>query len=61
MAGAPKDGVLKAINPHIFFDDQISHVHRAREKGTPSGHVTHGITLEFDNKKKEIVKKSLQF
>ncbi|KXJ19672.1 cytosolic 5'-nucleotidase 1A isoform X2 [Exaiptasia diaphana] len=61
MAGAPKDGVLKAINPHIFFDDQISHVHRAREKGTPSGHVTHGITREYDAKKRESAKKSLGF
>ena len=39
MAGAPKDEILKAINPHIFFDDQKSHIDGARRLGTPSGHV----------------------
>ncbi|XP_031569684.1 cytosolic 5'-nucleotidase 1A-like isoform X3 [Actinia tenebrosa] len=59
MAGAAKDEVLKAINPHIFFDDQITHVARAREKGTPSGYVTHGISREYDAKKREQAKKDL--
>lgn len=39
MAGAPKDEILKAINPHIFFDDQKSHIEGARMLGTPSGYV----------------------
>ena len=39
MAGATKKEILKAINPHIFFDDQISHIDGARMSGTPSGHV----------------------
>jgi 5'-nucleotidase len=39
MAGAPKEEILKAINPHIFFDDQKSHIDGARRLGTPSGHV----------------------
>ena len=39
MAGAPNDEILKAINPHIFFDDQKSHIDGARRSGTPSGHV----------------------
>jgi len=39
MAGAPKERVLQVIKPHIFFDDQISHIQRARATGTPSGHV----------------------
>lgn len=60
MAGAAKDEILRAINPHIFFDDQITHIDRAREKGTPSGYVTHGISREYDAKKREKAKNDLK-
>ena len=57
MAGAPKNDILKAINPHIFFDDQKSHIDGARQSGTPSGHVPN--TTECDQDKQETSKKHL--
>ena len=59
MAGAPKDEILKAINPHIFFDDQKSHIDGARRSGTPSGHVPNTSHCTFDNIKKETTKNNL--
>ncbi|EDO44263.1 predicted protein [Nematostella vectensis] len=61
MAGAPKDGVLAAIIPHIFFDDQISHISQAREKGTPSAHVSYGVSRDYEKEKMKSAKKDLKF
>ncbi|XP_028411169.1 cytosolic 5'-nucleotidase 1A-like isoform X1 [Dendronephthya gigantea] len=61
MAGAPKGEILKAINPHIYFDDQQSHIKSAREKGTPSGHVPSTDQQTYDKTKQESVKTNLKF
>ncbi|XP_028412095.1 cytosolic 5'-nucleotidase 1A-like [Dendronephthya gigantea] len=59
MAGAPKGEILKAITPHIYFDDQLSHIKSAREKGTPSGHVPSTDQPAYDKAEQESVKTNL--
>ena len=60
LAGAPKGPILDAIKPHIFFDDQRSHVLSALEMGTPAAHVAHGISQKYDNTKKTKAKTLLE-
>ncbi|XP_046883959.1 LOW QUALITY PROTEIN: cytosolic 5'-nucleotidase 1A-like [Hypomesus transpacificus] len=43
LAGKPKGTVLQEIQPHIFFDDQMSHIKGAEKLGTISAHVPYGI------------------
>ena len=43
LAGQPKGPVLQEIQPHIFFDDQMSHITGAEEFGIISAHVLYGI------------------
>jgi 5'-nucleotidase len=38
LGGVEKSGVLAALKPHIFFDDQLTHLERTRAD-TPSAHV----------------------
>jgi 5'-nucleotidase len=38
LGGVEKSGVLAALKPHIFFDDQLLHLERTRGD-TPSAHV----------------------
>jgi 5'-nucleotidase len=59
MAGAPKDEILKAINPHIFFDDQKSHIDGARRSGTPSGHVPNTSRRPYDKNEQDSAKTNL--
>ncbi|KAM9707578.1 cytosolic 5'-nucleotidase 1A-like isoform 1-T1 [Menidia menidia] len=39
LSGTKKGPTLKRIRPHIFFDDQESHIRAAFEAGTLAGHV----------------------
>ncbi|KAK7148414.1 hypothetical protein R3I93_012671 [Phoxinus phoxinus] len=43
LCGAPKGSVLKAINPHIFFDDQTPHVEGALQNGVIGAYVPYGV------------------
>ncbi|XP_026113691.1 cytosolic 5'-nucleotidase 1A-like [Carassius auratus] len=43
LSGAPKGPVLKAINPHIFFDDQMTHIEGALQNGVIGAHVPYGV------------------
>ncbi|XP_031435899.2 cytosolic 5'-nucleotidase 1A [Clupea harengus] len=43
LSGSPKGPLLQTIRPHIFFDDQMSHIEGARELGTIAAHVPYGI------------------
>jgi 5'-nucleotidase len=45
LGGVDKAGVLQILKPHIFFDDQTSHLITA-SKVVPSVHVPFGITNE---------------
>lgn len=38
LGGVEKSEVLKVLRPHIFFDDQLTHLHGA-QVATPSAHV----------------------
>ncbi len=42
LGGFPKDQILRAFGPDIFFDDQRMHCEAASEH-VPSGHVPHGV------------------
>ncbi|XP_051945345.1 cytosolic 5'-nucleotidase 1A-like [Xyrauchen texanus] len=46
LCGSPKGPVLKAIKPHIFFDDQMLHVKGALENGVIGAHVPFGVRNE---------------
>ncbi|XP_064159261.1 cytosolic 5'-nucleotidase 1A-like isoform X2 [Anguilla rostrata] len=46
MAKSPKGPLLATIRPHIFFDDQKSHIDKALEWGVISAHVPYGIGYE---------------
>ncbi|KAK7140385.1 hypothetical protein R3I94_012863 [Phoxinus phoxinus] len=46
LCGAHKGPVLKAINPHIFFDDQTPHVEGALQNGVIGAHVPYGVRNE---------------
>lgn len=46
LCGAHKGPVLKAINPHIFFDDQIPHIDEALHNGVIGAHVPYGVRNE---------------
>ncbi|XP_062253362.1 cytosolic 5'-nucleotidase 1A-like [Platichthys flesus] len=50
LAGAPKGPKLEEIRPHIFFDDQKSHVDGAVEMGTVACHVPYGKANELSKK-----------
>ncbi|XP_056616263.1 cytosolic 5'-nucleotidase 1A-like isoform X2 [Triplophysa dalaica] len=43
LGGAHKGPILKAIKPHIFFDDQQSHVDGALEHGVVGAYVPFGV------------------
>lgn len=43
LSGAHKGPILKAIKPHIFFDDQRSHVDGALEHGVVGAYVPFGV------------------
>ncbi|XP_019634892.1 PREDICTED: cytosolic 5'-nucleotidase 1A-like [Branchiostoma belcheri] len=45
-AGASKAAMLKAINPHLFFDDSQSHIDAALEENIPAARVLYGIKDE---------------
>ncbi|XP_045577033.1 cytosolic 5'-nucleotidase 1A-like [Salmo salar] len=47
LAGAPKGPLLQMIRPHIFFDDQMSHIEGAKELGTIAAHVPYGIGQKY--------------
>lgn len=57
LGGLEKTSVLKTFAPHIFFDDSISHVHRARQF-VPSGLVPYHSQseLHYHSIKKNIEK-----
>lgn len=61
MDGAPKDDILLAINPHIFFDDQKSHIDGARESGTPSGHVPPASDQQYNKDEVERAKERIDW
>ncbi|KAK9964314.1 hypothetical protein ABG768_005502, partial [Culter alburnus] len=46
LCGAHKGPVLKAIKPHIFFDDQIPHIDGALQNGVIGAHVPYGVRNE---------------
>ncbi|XP_051507171.1 cytosolic 5'-nucleotidase 1A-like [Myxocyprinus asiaticus] len=46
LSGAPKEPVLMAINPHIFFDDKMEHVQEARNNMVIAAHVPFGVRNE---------------
>ncbi|ROL49647.1 Cytosolic 5'-nucleotidase 1A, partial [Anabarilius grahami] len=46
LCGTYKGPVLKAIKPHIFFDDQIPHVDGALQNGVIGAHVPYGVRNE---------------
>ncbi|ROL45077.1 Cytosolic 5'-nucleotidase 1A, partial [Anabarilius grahami] len=46
LNGANKGPVLKAIKPHIFFDDQMRHIKGALENGVIGAHVPYGVRNE---------------
>lgn len=46
LGGAQKGPILKAIKPHIFFDDQKSHVDGALVYGVVGAHVPFGVSNE---------------
>ncbi|XP_052470016.1 cytosolic 5'-nucleotidase 1A-like isoform X2 [Carassius gibelio] len=48
LSGAPKGPVLKAINPHIFFDDQMTHVEGALQNGVICAHVPYGVKNKLE-------------
>lgn len=52
LGGMNKGKVLEVYKPHIFFDDQISHI-KSISKQFPSVHVPYGITNKLKDKKKE--------
>ncbi|CAM4664575.1 unnamed protein product [Leuciscus chuanchicus] len=43
LCGAQKGSVLKAIKPHIFFDDQMQHIEAALQNGIICAHVPYGV------------------
>ncbi|XP_034556081.1 cytosolic 5'-nucleotidase 1A-like [Notolabrus celidotus] len=47
LAGAPKGPLLQKIKPHIFFDDQMSHVEGATKLGIIAAHVPYGIGQKY--------------
>ena len=49
MDGAPKGPILKAIKPHIFFDDQTKHIETAKRVGAPAAHVKYGVAQAQQN------------
>ncbi len=48
LCGANKGPVLKAINPHIFFDDQMPHVDGALAYRVIGAHVPYGVRNELE-------------
>ncbi|KAJ3612930.1 hypothetical protein NHX12_019187 [Muraenolepis orangiensis] len=44
LAGSPKGPMLEKIQPHIFFDDMMSHLTGAMELGIVACHVPYGIS-----------------
>lgn len=46
LSGAPKGPVLKAIKPHIFFDDQIQHINGDLQNVVIGAHVPYGVRNE---------------
>lgn len=46
LCGAKKGSVLKAIKPHIFFDDQMRHIEGALQNEVIGAHVPDGVCNE---------------
>ncbi|XP_039527605.1 cytosolic 5'-nucleotidase 1A-like [Pimephales promelas] len=46
LSGPHKGPVLRAINPHIFFDDQTPHIEEALQNGVIGAHVPYGVSNE---------------
>jgi 5'-nucleotidase len=46
LGGIDKSGVIAALRPHIFFDDQVTHL-SGTAAGTPSVHVPFGAVNEL--------------
>lgn len=46
LGGAQKGPILKAIKPHIFFDDQKLHIDGAVENGVIGANVPFGVCNE---------------
>ncbi|KAJ3582957.1 hypothetical protein NHX12_000064 [Muraenolepis orangiensis] len=44
LAGSPKGPMLEKIQPHIFFDDMMSHLTGAMQLGIVACHVPYGIS-----------------
>ncbi|MFG2994759.1 5'-nucleotidase [Streptomyces sp. NPDC048257] len=42
LGGIDKAAVMKALDPHIFFDDQVAHLNGTAQ-GTPSVHIPFGV------------------
>ncbi|MFD6885792.1 5'-nucleotidase [Streptomyces sp. NPDC059957] len=42
LGGIDKAAVMKTLDPHIFFDDQVSHLNGTAQ-GTPSVHIPFGV------------------
>lgn len=42
LGGIEKSAVMRALDPHIFFDDQVSHLN-GTARATPSVHVPFGV------------------
>lgn len=59
LAGAPKGPVLRAIKPHLFFDDQHSHILSAQEFGMPGAHVRSGIANELREKHRAAYRRNM--
>ncbi len=43
LGGVDKSRILREFQPHIFFDDQKTHIQDTKET-TPSVHVPYGVT-----------------
>jgi len=44
LAGAPKGPILKKINPHLFFDDQLRNIDNSLKHGINAAHVPYGVS-----------------
>lgn len=52
LGGIDKGRVLKVFRPHIFFDDQVSHIEGVSSI-SPSAHVPFGVTNLMSGKKED--------
>lgn len=52
LGGIEKAKVLRVLNPHIFFDDQLGHLEGAADE-IPSVHVPFGVVNEVERAERE--------